>query len=371
MRIRGIIRMKKRLFNPGPTNVSEPVRDSIKTHDICHREPEFFEVLSRVNRTIIKVLNGEGTHSAVLFVSSGTGGNEAICSSIHGKALVINNGKYSDRLCEIFERYNVPINRLECPKTDPVDLEKVEQQLQEDKDITHIFTVHHETTTGVVVPLRSIGELAKKYDKLLCVDAVSSVGGHEFDLQRDNISFCAVSANKGLQSFPGVSFVIGNTEEIKKLEGKSRSFYFDIYAQWKKGQNGEMPFTPAVQIIFALDKAVQELADETVEKRIERYQRLSKKMRGGLKELGFELLLLPDELQSNILTTLKMPEKMDYWRVHDKLKERGITIYSGKGVLDQRKFRVATMGSLNEEEVDWFLTNLREVMEEEGLVGEG
>ena len=111
MRIRGIIRMKKRLFNPGPTNVSEPVRDSIKTHDICHREPEFFEVLSRVNKTIINVLNGEGTHSAVLFVSSGTGGNEAICSSIHGKVLVINNGKYSDRLCEILERYDIPIKR--------------------------------------------------------------------------------------------------------------------------------------------------------------------------------------------------------------------------------------------------------------------
>ena len=149
--------------------------------------------------------------------------------------------------------------------------------------------------------------------------------------------------------------------------GYAQSFYFDIYAQWEKGQNGEMPFTPAVQIIFALDKAVQELADETVERRIDRYQTLSKKMREGLKDLGFELLLLPGELQSNIITTLKMPEKMDYWRVHDKLKERGITIYSGKGVLDQRKFRVATMGSLNEEEVDWFLTNLREVMEEEGL----
>ncbi len=360
--------MKTRLFNPGPTNVSEDVRDAIKTHDICHREKEFFEVLSRVNKNIIMVLNGEGTHSAVLFVSSGTGCNEAICASIHGKVLVINNGKYSDRICDILEAYKIPVNLLSVPPLEPIDLSLVEKALEEDKDITHIYLIHHETTTGVLAPLRKIGELAKNYGKLLCVDTVSGLGGHEFDLKKDNIAFCAVSANKCLESFPGVSFVLGRTDEIKKLEGKSRSFYFDIYAQWKKEQGGETPFTPAVQLIFALDRALQEFVEEGSERRIERYQGLAKQMRKGLKELGFELILLPDEMQSNILTAIKMPEKMDYWEVHDKLKERGITIYSGKGVLDQRRFRVATLGHISDKDVDWFLQNLREVMEEVGLL---
>ena len=200
--------MKNMLFNPGPTNVSENVRDAIKTKDICHREKEFFEVLLRVNKNIVKVLNGEGTHSAVLFVSSGTGCNEAICASIHGKVLVINNGKYSDRICDILERFKVPMNRLKLPPLEPIDLDMIEKTLQEDKDITHIYLVHHETTTGALAPLRKIGELANKYNKLLCVDSVSSLGGHEFDLKKDNIAFCAVSANKCLESFPGVSFVI-------------------------------------------------------------------------------------------------------------------------------------------------------------------
>ncbi len=360
--------MKTKLFNPGPTNVSDNVRDAIKTRDICHREKEFFEVLLRVNKNIVKVLNGENTHNAVLFVSSGTGCNEAICSSIHGKVLVINNGKYSDRICNILERYKVPMYRLKFNPLDPIDLDLIEKELQENKEITHIYLIHHETTTGVVAPLRQIGELAKKYNKLLCVDSVSGLGGHEFDLKKDNISFCSVNANKCLESFPGVSFVIGRTEEIKKLEGKSRSYYFDIYSQWKKEQNGELPFTPAVQLVFALDKAIQELIEEGLQNRIERYKNLAKKMRQGLKELGFELLLLPKEMQSNIVTAIKMPEKMNYWQVHDKLKERGITIYSGKGVLDHRKFRVATLGHINEEDVGWFLKNLKKIMEEVGLV---
>ena len=359
--------MKNMLFNPGPTNVSENVRDAIKTKDICHREKEFFEVLLRVNKNIVKVLNGEGTHSAVLFVSSGTGCNEAICASIHGKVLVINNGKYSDRICDILERFKVPMNRLKLPPLEPIDLDMIEKTLQEDKDITHIYLVHHETTTGALAPLRKIGELANKYNKLLCVDSVSSLGGHEFDLKKDNIAFCAVSANKCLESFPGVSFVIGKTEEIKKLEGKSRSFYFDIYTQWKNEQTGQTPFTPAVQLIFALDVALQEFVEEGYEKRIERYKWLAKRMRDGLKELGFKLILLPEEVQSNILTAIKMPDKMDYSQVHDKLKERGITIYSGKEVLDKRMFRVATLGHITNEDIDWFLRNLKEVMAECGL----
>ena len=367
-KVRGLKEMRTLLFNPGPTNVSENVRKAVATRDICHRETEFFEVLSRINQNIIKILNGEGTHSAVLFIASGTGCNEAICANIHGKVLVINNGKYSDRICHILERYNVPLNRLKSPPLEPLDLDLVERELQKDPDITHIYAVHHETTTAALLPLQKLGELAKKYNKLLCTDSVSSLGGHKFDLQKDNVAFCAVSANKCLESFPGVSFVIGKTEEIKKLEGKSRSFYFDIYAQWKIGLKGEMPFTPAVQLIFALDVALKEFLAEGYENRVSRYKGLANQMRAGLKEVGLELVLLPGEMQGNILTAVKMPEGMDYWRVHDKLKERGITIYSGKSVLNQRMFRVATLGHINSDDVDWFLDNLKEVMKEEGLL---
>ena len=72
-------------------------------------------------------------------------------------------------------------------------------------------------------------------------------------------------------------------------------------------------------------------------------------------------------MQSNILTAIRMPDKMDYRQVHDKLKERGITIYSGKEVLEKRMFRVATLGHITNEDIDWFLSNLKEVMEDVGL----
>jgi len=360
--------MIKKLFNPGPTNVSEKVRNSIKTDDICHREKEFSEVLLRINENIIKVLNGKETHESVLFVSSGTGCNEAICSSIHGKVLIIRNGKYSNRICDIIKKYNIPFNILDIPPLEPINIKHLEEIIKKDKEITHIYLVHHETTTGVLLPLNKIGKLSEKYNKLLCVDAISSIGGHYFDLQKDNIAFCSVSANKCLESFPGVSFVIGKIEEIKKLKEKSRNYYFDIYEQWKKEKEGQMLFTPAVQVIFALDNAIKELIEEGYNERVERYTCLAKQMREGLKKIGFEIILLPEEIQSNILTTVKMPKNMNYWRIHDKLKKRGITIYSGKEVLNQKKFRIATLGNIYKKDIDWFLKNLNEVVKEENLL---
>ena len=351
------------LFNPGPTNVSDAVRSAIRTQDICHREPEFFEILKRVNENLVEVLGGEGTHSSVLFVASGTGCNEAVMSSVSGKVLVLNNGKYSDRICDILGRYGIHFSILKMEPLLPMDLRAVEKVLKEDDAITHIAVVHHETTTGVLAPLRKIGEVAKRYGKLLIVDGISSIGGHSFHLQMDNVAFCTVSANKCLEGFPGISFVVARTDEIKKMKGRSRSFYFDLYAQWKKGLSGETPFTPAVQVIFAFDVALKQIIEEGYENRVLRYTALASRMRRGLENLGFELLLLPDEMQSNILTAVKMPKGMDYWRVHDDLKKRGITIYSDKTVLAQRKFRVATLGCISDDDVDWFLDNMKEVMQ--------
>src|SRR6202012_169872 len=97
------------LFNPGPTNVSETVRNALIQNDICHREKEFFEVILFINKTLVKILGVEKTHSAILFGSSGTGCNEAIINGIHGKILLLNNGKYSSRLGDIAKRYNIPL----------------------------------------------------------------------------------------------------------------------------------------------------------------------------------------------------------------------------------------------------------------------
>lgn len=357
---------KTKLFNPGPTNTHEEVKKALSVGDVCHREKEFHELMDGVRRKILKVANGEGTHTAVVFTCSGSGCNEAIISSIQGKVLLINNGKYAQRLGEITERYSIPLVEVKCDPLNLIDTAVIEAYLRKDPEITHILMVHHETTTGMVAPLHDIGQLARKYNKVLAVDTISSFGGFPIDLKRDNIGFCSINANKCLESFPGVSFVIAKKEELLNLKGKSRSFYFDLYAQWEREEyKSESPFTPAVQLFCALDTALNRLLEEGPENRINRYEKNAARMREGLKALGFTCVL-PDSMQSNVLTALHLPETLDYWALHDALKERGYTIYSGQSTLNEGIFRIATLGCLTEADIEEFLQALKECLNEIG-----
>jgi 2-aminoethylphosphonate-pyruvate transaminase len=359
--------LKTLLFNPGPTNVSDEVRKALASKDMCHRESEFSEILLRVNKNMVKSIGAEKNYSAVLFGCSATGCNEAVISSIHGKVLLLDNGKYSERLGDIVKRYNIPINILKFNSLESIDLECVERALIEDNDITHILFVHHETSTGVITPAHEIGEIARKYNKLVLVDAVSSLGGHYLNLEEDNITFCTVNANKCLEGFPGISFVIGKTEEIKKLKGKSRSYYFDLYLQWEKEQEGVTPYTTPVQLVCAVDVALNRFIEEGYLNRVNRYKMLAMKLREGLLNIGFRIKQLPESIQSNIVTCVEMPEGLDYWLFHDKLKERGITIYSEKNVLGKGEFRIATLGSTTIEDIDYLFQNMKEVLCEVGI----
>jgi len=353
---------KALLFNPGPTNVSEAVREAIKTPDICHREKEFFRVLRGVRKKILKAANGEKTHTAIAFVSSATGSNEAVISSLDGKILIINNGKYSERLREIVAKYKIPFQELRFNPLKRVDLKRVEKALIKDPLLTHILLVHHETTTGMLNDLFAFGKLAAKHKKILCADTVSSFGGYKIDVKRDHLSFCAVSANKCLESFPGISFVIAEKKELKKLQGKSRSYYFDLYNQWEyEEKKGQTPFTPAVQLFYALNQALDELLTEGIENRIARYKKNADLMRAGLKKLGFRFVLA-SALQSNIITAIRLPKNMDYWQTHDALKKSGYTIYSGQSTLDQGIFRIATLGHLQDEQIKQFLSDFGAIL---------
>jgi 2-aminoethylphosphonate-pyruvate transaminase len=358
---------KTKLFNPGPTNVSEEVREALMIGDVCHREKEFHQLMDKVRSNLLKVAHGEETHTAIIFTCSGSGCNEAIISSIEGKVLLINNGKYAERLGEITKRYKIPLVELVFDPLNSIDPKVIEAYLRKDPEITHILMVHHETTTGMLAPLHEIGLLAEKYNKILAVDAISSFGGFKIDLKADNVGFCSVNANKCLESFPGISVVICRKEYLQNLKGKSRSFYFDLYAQWEREENkSESPFTPAVQLLFALDRALDKLLEEGPETRIKRYEQNAARMRKGLNELGFKTVL-PYTMQSNILTALYIPEGLDYWVLHDRMKERGYTIYSGQGTLDQGIFRIATLGCLTEKDIEEFLQNLEEVLDEMGV----
>lgn len=350
------------LLNPGPVNVTERVRQALLKPDLCHREKEFSDLMQSIRFKLVQVFGIQNDFDAVLTTGSGTAALEMAVSSCLSKdrsMLVIRNGVYGDRIATMAEAYGFNTQCLDTPWGVPPVLEDVEQALKQNPKIEVVALVHHETTTGLLNPVHDIGALVRKYKKRFLVDSVSGLAGDTLDFNRAGVDICAGTANKCLQGLPGVSFVLVRKTELTRLETiPERSHYFNLYRNHQAQEKGDSLFTPAVQIHYALDAALDELLEETVPGRIKRYSQAAAMLRKGFRKMGLDFIV-PESHWSNTLTALKLPEGVTYSRLHDLLKEKGFIIYAGQKKLSESIFRIANMGDITTEEFQHLLDTLR------------
>lgn len=355
------------LLNPGPACTTETVRRALQVPDLCHREPEFFEVLREVREELVRVAGGEGDWSAVVFTGSGTAAVEATVASVvppGGGVLVVDNGVYGDRIRRIAAAHGIPHRTVSAPWTEPVRPEAVEAAFREEPGLTHLAVVHHETTTGLLNPLADLAAVCRRLGRSLIVDAMSSFGGEPIDVRALGIDHLVSSSNKCLQGLPGLSFVIARRSALAALEGLApRSVYLDLHAQWKSQEADNTPFTPAIPAFFALRQALAELRAEGLDSRIRRYRECARSLREGAEALGLQILVAPEH-RSGTLTTLRLPEGVAYPPLHDAMKRRGYVIYAGQADLSRWAFRIATMGTLTPADIPGVLAALRESLDE-------
>ena len=350
------------LLNPGPVNITDKVRKAMALPDLCHREKEFADLMFSIRSKLLQAFKIEETFTSVLVSGSGTAALEmAVSSSLTpGRSmLVIENGVYGERIGKICDVYNLDRHTIHLEWGTAPNLEDIENILKKHSDIEVVSLVHHETTTGLLNPLKGIGELAKKYGKIFLVDCISSLAGDEVDFA--SIDLAVGTANKCLQGVPGVSFVLTRKKDLDRL-GKipSRTLYFDLTGYHKAQEKGGLLFTPAIPAHYALDVALDELIEETVSGRIDRYAKAANFLREGFKNLNLEFLV-PEGWRSNCLTGLKLPKGTGYEKLHKELKANGFVIYAGQGNLSDSIFRIANMGDIHPEEYQRFLKVLGSV----------
>jgi 2-aminoethylphosphonate-pyruvate transaminase len=348
------------LLNPGPVNVSERVRQALLKPDICHREAEFTELLHRIQDKLLKafVPGAETDYAAVLITGSGTAAVEsAMMSSIpHGRrALILNNGVYGERLSQMVGLHRLGVSELKYEWTVKPDPEKLRLALRQHPEVHGVAMVHHETTTGLLNPVKEIAEVVDSQNRVFIVDAVSALAGETIDIAGDHIYMVAGTAGKCIQGFPGVSFVLVRKGFLERMRNyPKRSWYLHLTHYVDDQGRGTIPFTPAVQVYYAFDEALSELLEEGVAKRIQRYRRMATLIRERMAKSGVKALLSPDR-QSNTITAFHLPEGVTYQQLHDRLKAKGYVIYAGQGNLENRIFRVANMGALTEAQFTGFL----------------
>lgn len=347
------------LMNPGPVVVDERVRSALTRPDMCHREPEFSALMTSVRRKITTVCGGDESYSSIVITGSGTASLEAVVSSVippGGKLLVLDNGHYGERLGAIAAVHHIPHAVLRRGWSVPFDLAELEKTLVGDRTITHLAMVHHETSTGMLNPVHAVGELAAREGRSLIVDAISSVGGEVLDVRFDHVHWCVGTANKCIEGIAGLSFVCAPREQWDAITAiAARTLYLDLRQLYDAQEKvNAPPFTPAVQAFFAFDVALDLMLEEGVEARHARYAALARRLRRGLEDLGFKLLL-PPESRSDTLTAIYLPAGLDYSTLHDKLREAGFVIYAGQDALKNRVFRLANMGQITPSDIERFL----------------
>lgn len=352
------------LLNPGPATTTLTVKQALMVPDICPREQEFGQMVKQVAIDLTNFVANSEEYATVLFGGSGTAAVEAVLSSCGGPkngVVVIDNGAYGKRMCQILDAYGIPFARYESSKFEPIDIQELERYMNncigQGENFTHLAMIHSETTTGILNEIQAVGELANRYHLSFVVDAMSSYGAIPIDMKAMNIDYLISSANKNLQGMAGVSFVVANKEKLEALANKKRiNFYLNLYDQYDHfKQTGQFRFTPPVQVIYALKQAIEELKEETIKGRYQRYSNNWRTLLKGMSELGFTYMVAKEN-QSRIITTFKEPEweKFSFESMHDFCYEKGYTIYPGK-VGEIGTFRIANIGDLNEEDIKGFL----------------
>jgi len=360
------------LLNPGPATTSDAVKYAQVVQDICPREQEFVDIMDEIRKELVKVVHGDpAKYTAVIFTGSGTIIQDICINSLvpkNKKLCIVNNGAYSARMAEIADSYHISCVNLEFPTTGLPNLNVVRETLEKDKDIAVVATVHHETGTGVLNPISEIGKIAHDNDCVFVVDTISTYALLPINIEEENIDFLMSSAQKGLGGMTGVSWLVGNIEEIEKSKDyPKKSYYCNLYMQYDFFKSvGEMHFTPPVQTIYALRQAITEYWEEGEQARWERITKCWEAIHKGIEEIGLESVI-DKGIQGHLVVTIKAPEngKFDFFKLHDYCYERGFTIYPGK-MFGLKTFRLCNLGQITYRDIDDFFVVAKEAFKEMG-----
>jgi 2-aminoethylphosphonate-pyruvate transaminase len=351
------------LLNPGPVTLSERVRKSLLQTDLCHREPEFFDLQNEARRRLVAAYELDpAVWSAVLMTGSGTAAVESMIAGLvpqGGRLLIVENGVYGERIAQIATQYGIDHEVVKHEWMHAPDIDAI-IRLLDTKTFTNLAIIHHETTTGRLNALDALSRACAERGVGLLLDAVSSFGAEAIDFDGGGIAAIAATANKCLHGVPGAAFVIARRTALE--QAASRTYYLGIARLAKLQDARNTPFTPSVHAYYALVEALREFEEEGGWRaRHQRYAKLAEQVRAGLAALGIESALAPEE-SSVVLRAYRLPKGVTYETLHDALKAKGFVIYAGQGGLSKEVFRISTMGALNAADMDRLISSFVELL---------
>ena len=323
----------KFLLNPGPTNTRFRTKYAQwKGSDVCHRTPEFYEILDETKNLILDRFESNGNFKIALMGGSGTTALEAMISSLITKKItIINAGIYGQRAIDMMKLYDIDYTEIKCKNV---------TELKINKKVKNVYFVENETTTGEEFNVDRMSELYP--NAKFFIDSTSAFGSSNDSNVLDRISAMSFCSNKCLQSTPGIGIVIWDSN----LKIKSKSYYCDL----NRYIGVDIPFTLPVQSVYALKET---LSISSNNKNL--FRARADKLISDLSIVGIECINVHP---SNSIIGFKHPS-MDYETLRDYLFKRGMVIYAGISGIEN-SFRLSTISVLFEKKYKVLIKGLND-----------
>jgi aspartate aminotransferase-like enzyme len=349
---------------PGPTPCPPQALEAMGRQMINHRGVEFAKILNSITEKLKRAFQTKG--DVFVLTASGTGGLEAaIVNTLSpgDKVLSVANGVFAERFADIAEEYGAEVTRLNFEWGKPVSLDTIEVALKADGNIKAVLATHNETSTGMTNDIRQISAVVKKFDRLLLVDAISSLGCINLPTDEWNCDIVVTGSQKGWMVPPGLVMVsVSEKAWQAHANAKMPRYYLDFGKAKDYLQKGQTPWTPAVSIFYALDVTLDLMLSEGLNNIFARHARVGQAARNGVKSLGFSLF--PDEkYASNTVTAVNAADRIDVARLIQILREEHeVIIAGGQQKLSGKIFRIGHLGLVYEEDIKSVLEALSKAL---------
>jgi aspartate aminotransferase-like enzyme len=336
---------------------------------INHRGGEFGQILNKVTANLKQLFLTK--NDVFLLTGSGTGGLEAaIVNTLSpgDKVLSVSIGFFGERFAVIAQQFGAEVIPLTFEWGKAADVDAVRQSLKAEPKIKAVLVTHNETSTGVTNDLASISSVVKEFDKLLLVDAISSLGSIDLPVDDWHCDVAVTASQKGWMAPPGLAMVSVSQEAWQAhSKAKMPRLYWDLAQAKSYLEKGQTPWTPAISIVFALSVSLEMMLKEGLPNIIARHARVGKAARAGVKSLGLPLFA-DENYASNTVTAVASSDGLDTKKMLKILREEHQIILSGgQQRLDGKIFRIGHLGWVTEGDIETVISALKVVLPQAGF----
>ena len=362
---------KRILMGPGPSNVHPRVLEAMARPTIGHLDPKFIQLMDEIKELLKYAFQ---TNNEVTFAVSGPGsvGMETCLVNLvepGSKVLVCINGVFGGRMKSIVERCGAEPVVLNFAWGKAIDPQIFEDTLKNNKEISICSFVHAETSTGAKSDIKTLTEIAHKYDCIIIADTVTSLGGIPLLVDEWNIDIVYSGSQKCLSCPPGLSPVTYNEraiEFIKKRKTQVQSWFMDlnlILSYWGSNTKRAYHHTAPINSLYALHEALLILKEEGIENSWNRHKTNGEKLVQELEKIGLKAFV-PENERLPQLTSVTVPKGIDEAITRAALlNDYNIEIGAGLGELAGKVWRIGLMGyTSNEKNISACVNALKEIL---------